>query len=45
MILALVIDTEGRPICTEMVPGNTADAGVLLPVGPIAPFHQDELLD
>lgn len=23
---------EGRPICTEMVPGNTADAGVLLPV-------------
>lgn len=32
MILALVIDTEGRPICTEMVPGNTADAGVLLPV-------------
>ncbi|MDE2465099.1 MAG: IS1634 family transposase [Alphaproteobacteria bacterium] len=32
MILALVIDTEGRPICTEMVPGNTADARVLLPV-------------
>ena len=32
MILALVIDTEGRPICTEMVPGNTADASVLLPV-------------
>lgn len=32
MILALVIDAEGRPICTEMVPGNTADVTVLLPV-------------
>jgi len=32
MILALVIDAEGRPICTEMVPGNTADVSILLPV-------------
>jgi len=32
MILALVIDGQGRPICTEMVPGNTADSRVLLPV-------------
>ena len=32
MILAVVIDAEGRPICTEMVPGNTADVKVLLPV-------------
>ena len=32
MILALVVDTEGRPICTEMVPGNTADVKVLLPI-------------
>src|SRR5262252_1517985 len=32
MILAVVIDGEGRPICTEMLPGNTADAIVLLPV-------------
>ncbi|MGY3333677.1 hypothetical protein ACVILI_006754 [Mesorhizobium sp. USDA 4775] len=32
MILALVVDGEGRPICTEMVPGNTADVTVLLPV-------------
>jgi Transposase DDE domain len=32
MILAVVIDGEGRPICTEMLPGNTADARVLLPV-------------
>lgn len=32
MILALVVDAEGRPICTEMVPGNTTDVTVLLPV-------------
>jgi hypothetical protein len=32
MILAVVVDGEGRPICTEMLPGNTADATVLLPV-------------
>lgn len=32
MILAVVIDAEGRRICTEMVPGNTADVKVLLPV-------------
>jgi transposase len=32
MILALVVDGEGRPICTEMVPGNTADVTVLTPI-------------
>ncbi|MGX5845348.1 IS1634 family transposase, partial [Mesorhizobium sp. ArgA1] len=32
MILALVVDAQGRPICTEMVPGNTADSRVLLPI-------------
>ena len=32
MILALVIAAEGRPICTEMVPGNTADVKILMPV-------------
>jgi Transposase DDE domain len=32
MIVAVVIDGQGRPICTEMLPGNTADATVLLPV-------------
>ena len=32
MILCVVIDAEGRPICTEMWPGNTADVSVLLPV-------------
>ena len=32
MIVGVVIDTEGRPICSEMWPGNTADVSVLLPV-------------
>ena len=32
MILALVVDAQGCPICTEMVPGNTADVTVLLPI-------------
>ncbi len=32
MILALIVDGAGRPICTEMWPGNTADVTALLPV-------------
>ena len=32
MVLGLALDGEGRPICTEMWPGNTADVGVLLPI-------------
>jgi len=32
MILAVLIDGDGRPVCTEMWPGNTADAGSLIPV-------------
>ena len=32
MVLAVVLDGEGRPLCTEMLPGNTADVTVLLPV-------------
>jgi len=32
MILALIVDGQGRPICTEMWPGNTADVTTLLPV-------------
>ena len=32
MILGLVVDGDGRPICTEMWPGNTADVTTLLPV-------------
>src|SRR5918999_3551112 len=32
MILGVVVDAEGTPVCSEMWPGNTADVGVLLPV-------------
>ena len=32
MILAVLIDGDGRPVCTEMWPGNTADVGSLIPV-------------
>ena len=32
MVLAVVLDGEGRPVCTEMLPGNTADTTVLLPI-------------
>ena len=32
MILGVVIDAAGRPICSEMWPGNTADVRVLIPV-------------
>ena len=31
MILALIVDGKGRPICTEMWPGNTADVNSLIP--------------
>jgi hypothetical protein len=32
MILAVLIDGEGRPVCSEMWPGNTADVSTLIPV-------------
>ncbi len=32
MIVGVVIDADGRPVCSEMWPGNTADASVLVPV-------------
>jgi hypothetical protein len=32
MILGVVIDAEGRPICSEMWPGNTADVSALIPI-------------
>lgn len=32
MILAVLLDGDGRPVCTEMWPGNTADVGSLVPV-------------
>ena len=32
MVLAVVMDGDGRPVCTEMWPGNTADVTALLPI-------------
>ncbi|MEJ2375483.1 MAG: IS1634 family transposase [Pseudolabrys sp.] len=32
MILAVLLDGNGRPVCTEMWPGNTADTGSLIRV-------------
>jgi transposase len=32
MILAVLLDGDGRPVCTEMWPGNTTDVGSLIPV-------------
>jgi hypothetical protein len=32
MIVGVVIDATGRPICSELCPGNTADVSVLIPV-------------
>ena len=32
MILAVLLDGDGGPVCTEMWPGNTADVGSLVPV-------------
>src|SRR4051812_23087371 len=32
MIGGVVIDADGRPVCSEMWPGNTADVAVLVPV-------------
>jgi transposase len=30
MILAVLIDGDGRPVCSEMWPGNTADVTTLV---------------
>src|SRR4051794_7227232 len=32
MIVGVVIDAAGRPVCSELWPGNTADVSVLVPV-------------
>jgi hypothetical protein len=32
MILAVILDGDGRPVCCEMWPGNTADVTSLVPV-------------
>jgi Transposase DDE domain len=31
LILCVVVDATGRPICTEIMPGNTADVRILIP--------------
>jgi transposase len=32
MVVGVVIDGEGKPVCCEMWPGNTADVSTLIPV-------------
>jgi Transposase DDE domain len=32
MIVGIIIDQHGRPVCSEMWPGNTADVTTLIPV-------------
>ena len=32
VVVGLALDSEGRPLCTEIWPGNTADVTTLLPV-------------
>jgi hypothetical protein len=32
MILAVLVDGDGRPVCSEMWPGNTADVTTLIPM-------------
>jgi transposase len=32
MIVAVVMDDEGQPVCCELLPGNTADIKTLIPV-------------
>ena len=32
MVVGVIIDNNGRPICCEMWPGNTADVNTLIPV-------------
>ncbi len=32
MIVGVIVDQHGRPVCSEMWPGNTADVTTLVPV-------------
>jgi transposase len=32
MVVGVVLDNRGRPLCTELWPGNTADVNTLIPV-------------
>jgi Transposase DDE domain len=45
MIVGMVLDDEGRPICTELWPGNTTDVTTLIPIVDRLKqtFHVDEV--
>jgi len=32
MVVGMILDNEGRPVCSEMWPGNTADVKTLIPI-------------
>jgi hypothetical protein len=32
MVVAIVVDNEGNPLCSEMLPGNTTDVTTLVPI-------------
>jgi hypothetical protein len=32
MVVGVVVDAEGQPVCSELWPGNTADVGALIPI-------------
>ena len=33
MVVGAILDDNGKPICCEMWPGNTADVKTLIPIG------------
>jgi transposase len=42
MIVGIITDQDGRPVCSEMWPGNTADVTTLIPViDPLAAALRD----
>jgi len=45
MVVGMVLDDEGRPICTELWPGNTTDVTTLIPIVERLKqtFHVDEV--
>jgi transposase len=45
MVVGMVLDDEGRPICTELWPGNTTDVTTLIPIVDRLrqTFHVDEV--
>jgi len=45
VVVGMVLDDEGRPICTELWPGNTTDVATLIPIVDRLKqtFHVDEV--